>query len=508
MRIISSTKNIATGLVGQMILLVTSFITRTVFINILGSSYLGISGLFNNILSLLSLAELGVGQAITFSLYKPIAENDTKKIASLMAIYKKIYTAVFVFVLVAGMSLIPFLQYIIKDFNAIPHITIIYILYVINSASSYLFVYRNTLLIASQKNYIVNQISCIFSIVMMVLQILGLLIYQNYFVYLITQIIVVITQNIVTAVTVGRLYPELNTKNAPKLNTEEKNRLIKNIKSLMIYKVGTLVLNSTDNILISAFVGIVKVGLYSNYTLISTSVTGVLSTIFGNLTASIGNLNAVETKEKKIDMFNIINLATFWLYGVCSICIFCVSNAFITAWIGEQYLLSYRELFIIVLTAYVAGMLFAPFNYRQTMGLFVYGKMRPVISAVINIVASVILGRKFGLEGILWGTIIARVTTNVWFDPYIVFRKGLESSPKHYYVDYLLKFLLFLGTGAIAFVASSVIPGTGMISVVIKAFAAFIVSNIIFLIIYAKSKEFNYLKTVAIGFLRKKQREG
>lgn len=506
MRIVSSIKNIATGLVGQMILLVTSFITRTVFINILGSSYLGVSGLFNNILSLLSLAELGVGQAITFSLYKHIAENDTKKISSLMAIYKKIYTAIFVFVLVAGMSLAPFLQYIIKDFNAIPHITIIYILYVINSASSYLFVYRNTLLIANQKTYIVNQISNIFSIVMMVLQILGLVIYKNYFVYLITQITVVITQNIVTAVVVGRLYPELNTKNPPKLDAEEKNSLIKNIKSLMIYKVGTLALNSTDNILISTFVGIVKVGLYSNYTLISTSVTNVLSTIFGNLTASIGNLNAVETKEKKIDMFNIINLATFWLYGVCSICMFCVSNAFITAWIGEKYLLSYRELFIVVLNAYVAGMLFAPFNYRQTMGLFVYGKMRPVISAIINIVASVILGRKLGLEGILWGTIIARVTTNVWFDPYIVFRKGLESSPKYYFVDYLVKFVLFLGTGAIAFVASSVIPAAGMISVIIKALVAFIVSNIIFLIIYAKSKEFNYLKTVAMGFLRKKQR--
>ena len=304
----------------------------------------------------------------------------------------------------------------------------------------------------------------------------------------------------------GRLYPELNTKNPPKLDAEEKNSLIKNIKSLMIYKVGTLALNSTDNILISTFVGIVKVGLYSNYTLISTSVTGVLSTIFGNLTASIGNLNAVESKEKKIDMFNIINLATFWLYGVCSICMFCASNAFITAWIGEDYLLSYRELFIIVLNAYIAGMLFAPFNYRQTMCLFVYGKMRPVISAVINIVASVLLGRKFGLEGILWGTIIVRVTTNVWFDPYIVFRKGLESSPKPYFVDYLVKFVLFLGTGAIAFMASSVIPGAGMISVVIKALVAFIVSNIVFLAIYAKSKEFNYLKTVAMGFLRKKKR--
>ena len=506
MRVKSSIKNISTGLIGQMLMLVTNFVTRTVFINILGATYLGVSGLFGNILSLLSLAELGVGQAITFSLYKPIAKNDTEKINSLMAIYKKIYLCIFVLVLTLGMSLSPFLQYIIKDFDKIPHITAIYILYVINSASSYLFVYRNTLITAGQKNYILHQISYAFSILMMVLQIFGLVIYKNYFVYLITQICTTILQNIITAIVAGKVYPELNTKKAKKLNTEERNGLVKNIKSLMIYKIGTLALNSTDNILISAFVGIMKVGIYSNYNLICTSVTGFLSTIFGNLTASIGNLNAVETKEKKIEMFNVINLATFWLYGVCGICIFCASNAFITVWIGTEYLLTYRELIVIVLNVYVAGMLFAPFNYRQTMGLFVYGKMRPVISAIINIVASVLLGKRFGLEGILWGTIIARVTTNVWFDPYIVFKKGLESSPKHYFGDYIIKLAIFLGTGALSFALSSMIPGEGIVSVIFKAVVAFFVSNMIFLLIYAKSSEVNYLKSIAVSFLRKKQR--
>ncbi|MBO5136212.1 MAG: sugar translocase [Clostridia bacterium] len=506
MRIKNSIKNITTGLIGQMLLLFANFITRTVFINVLGSTYLGVSGLFGNILSLLSLAELGVGQAIMFSLYKPIAENDNDKISSLMAIYKKIYSGIFVFVLIVGMSLAPFLRYIIKDFDKIPHITVIYILYVFNSASSYLFVYRNTLITASQKNYIISQLSYIFSILMMALQIVGLVVFKNYFVYLIVQICTVICQNIATAIVAGKLFPELRTKNVKGLDTEEKNSLIKNIKSLMIYKVGTLALNSTDNILISAFVGIVKVGLYSNYHLISTSVTGFLSTIFGNLTASIGNLNAVETKEKKIEMFNVINLATFWLYGVCSICIFCVSNPFITVWIGKEYLLSYRELFVIVLNAYVAGMLFAPFNYRQTMGLFVYGKIRPIISAVINIIASVALGKRFGLEGILWGTIIARATTNVWFDPYIVFKKGLQSSPKYYFIDYLVKLVILFVTGALCFYVTEVIPGDEIISVIFKAIVAFVISNSVFLVIYARTNEMSYLKLIAKNILMKKQR--
>lgn len=504
MRVKSSIKNITTGLVGQMLMLFTNFISRTVFINILGSTYLGVSGLFGNILSLLSLAELGVGQAITFSLYKPIAENDKEKISALMEIYKKIYRYIFVFVVVVGLSLAPFLRFIIKDFDKIPHITIIYILYVINSASSYLFVYRNTLITASQKNYIVHIISYIFTILMMILQIVGLVVFRNYFVYLIVQICMVIGQNIATAIVTGKIFPELKIKNPPKLEPEEKKRLTKNIKSLMIYKVGTLALNSTDNILISAFVGIVKVGLYSNYNLICSSITGFLSTIFSNLTASIGNLNAVETNEKKIDMFNIINLATFWLYGVCSICIFCVANPFITAWIGEEYLLSYRELFVIVLNVYVAGMLFAPFNYRQTMGLFVYGKMRPVISAVINLGASIILGNWYGLEGILWGTIIARVTTNVWFDPYIVFKKGIQSSPKNYFIDYLIKIVILFVTGTVCFMATIFIPNYGIVSVLVKAFISFVIVNCVFLFIYARSNEINYLKTVIKSFFIKK----
>ena len=505
MRVKNSIKNISTGLIGQMVVLFTSFVSRTVFINILGSTYLGISGLFTNILSLLSLAELGIGQAITYSLYKPIAENNKEKIKSLMAVYKKLYFYIFLFVLIVGASLVPFLHYIISDIDRIPHIRLIYMMYVVKSATSYLFIYRTTLITASQKNFITHQLSYFFSFGMMILEIIALVLFHNYLVYLGIQIGTVIVQNITTAIIAGRMFPELKEKNVEKLEEEEKNKLTKNIKSLMIYKVGTLALNSTDNILISTFAGIIKVGLYSNYHLITTSVTGFLSTIFGNLTASIGNLNAVETNEKKIEMFNIINLATFWLYGVASICIFCVANPFINLWIGKDYLLSYSDLFIIVLNAYVAGMLFAPFNYRQTMGLFVYGKMRPVISAVINIGASIILGQKFGLVGVLWGTIIARGTTNVWFDPYIVFKKGLNSSPLPYFLDYLLKLLILFLTGAATFMVTNLIPGAGLLTVLAKAMGSFIIVNGIFALIYGRSGEVAYLMVTAKNILKRKK---
>lgn len=505
MRVKNSIKNISTGLIGQMVVLLTSFVSRTIFIKILGSTYLGVSGLFSNILSLLSLAELGIGQAITYSLYKPIADGDKEKIKSLMAVYKKLYFYIFLFVLIVGSSLTPFLQYIISDIDRIPHIRLIYMMYVIKSATSYLFIYRTTLITASQKNFITHQLAYFFSFAMMILEIVSLILFKNYLIYLGIQIGTVIAQNITTAIIAGKMFPELKEKKIKKLEGEEKGELTKNIKSLMIYKVGTLALNSTDNILISTFAGIIKVGLYSNYHLITTSVTGFLSTIFGNLTASIGNLNAVETNEKKTEMFNIINLATFWLYGVAAICIFCVANPFINLWIGKDYLLPYSDLFIIVLNAYVAGMLFAPFNYRQTMGLFVYGKMRPIISAVINIVASILLGQKFGLVGVLWGTIIARGTTNVWFDPYIVFKKGLNSSPVPYYLDYILKLIILFATGMVSFCLSNLIPGDGFVSVLAKAMISFVFVNIIFAIVYGRSKEFSYLISTVKRIFKKKK---
>lgn len=173
--------------------------------------------------------------------------------------------------------------------------------------------------------------------------------------------------------------------------------------------------------------------------MLQTSVSAFLTTVFNNLTASIGNLNAKETREKRIFMFNVINLATFWFYAVCSICLFVCMTPFIRVWIGADYVLPISVSLIIAVNMYIGGMLFAPFNYRQTMGIFVEGKWRPIISAIINIVVSIIFAKWWGIAGVLWGTAVARLTTNVWFDPYLVFKRGMNTSPINYYIDLFKK---------------------------------------------------------------------
>ena len=500
MRIKNSFNNIITGLFGQLLITVTGFITRTVFINELGATYLGVSGLFSNILTVLSFAELGIGQAIIFSLYKPIAENNEDKICSLMKLYAKVYRFLFVVVLVLGLLVIPFLPYIIKDINSIPQIRLIYVMYVGNSAFSYLFSYKGTFLTACQKNYVINIISYISNLVMTIVQIICLKVFKEYLLYLAIQIIFGVLQNALAFYYANKSFPFLKRKDIKPLQKEEKTKIKENVGALILYKIGTIALNSTDNIIISSVVGVVAVGLYSNYLLLQTSVTGFLSTVFNNLTASIGNLNASESNEKKVFIFKVINLATFWFYAVCSVCLFICMSPFINVWIGKEYLLSIGVSLIIAINVYISGMLYAPFNFRQTMGIFKEGRMRPIISAVINIVVSIVFAKIWGLAGVLWGTAVARLTTNVWFDPYLVFKRGMNISPIPYFKDYIRKAILFVCIGGVCTIMTIGIPDNNLGYVFLKAVLTFGVSNAIIFAVYRKSAEFVYLFDIVKNF--------
>ncbi|MBD5282996.1 MAG: sugar translocase [Bacteroides sp.] len=442
----NSLLNISSGLIGQVVFLLTSFGVRTVFIYVLGATYLGISGLFGNILSLLSLAELGFGQAIIFALYKPIAENNEEKIGALMGLFKRVYFWMFVIISILGLALTPFLEFFVKQPVEIPHFQLIYTLYVISTSSSYLFSYRKSLLFATQKNYVSTNITTKFYIAGAIFQILVLLLWRNFILYLLVQILNTLIQDIYISYKTNRLFPGIHRRENNRLPDADRKGIIKNVKALVIYKIGTLSLNSTDNLIISRFVGLLQVGYYSNYWLLCTSVSGILSTIFSNLTASIGNLNATESKEKQLQVFFNINTTTFWFYGIACLCLSTCMTPFIRLWIGEKYVLSTATTFIIAFNQYIAGMLYSPFNYRQTLGLFVQGKLRPVISAVLNVGLSIVLAIYFGLPGVLWGTAITRLVTNVWYDPYVVFKRGLQTSPKKYFIDYIYKMIVYVAT--------------------------------------------------------------
>lgn len=496
----NSLLNISTGLIGQLLTLLASFGVRTVFIYELGTTYLGVSGLFGNILSILSLAELGFGQAIIFALYKPIAQGDEDKIGQLMALFRKVYRWMFCIVAILGLSITPFIQYFIKSPVDIPNFHLIYVLYVLSSAVSYLFAYKNSLLFASQKTYVSTIISYWFVIGGAVFQILVLLIWQNFILFLCVQIMTTITMNMTIAHKTDKMFPFLHKYKRSKLPTQEIAKIKKDVKALIIYKIGTLSLNSTDNLIISKFVGILQVGLYSNYWLICSSINGFLATIFNNITASIGNMNATESDDVKTRMFYRINMATFFFYGISSICLCTCMTPFILLWVGEEYALSPATSFIIAFNMYIGGMLYSSFNYRQTMGLFVQGKMRPIISAVLNVVLSIILAIYFGLPGVLWGTALTRLLTNAWFDPYIVFKRGLQSSPLPYFKDYAIKAIVYLSVCALCYYLSTLIQLPRFTSLIVIFVMTLLISTGVFLAIFCKTDEVRYLFSIVKNY--------
>ena len=504
-RIRNSIKNMASGLLLQMITTVIQFIYRVFFIKLIGVEYLSVNGLFANILTIFSFAELGIGQAIVFSLYKPIAENDVERIKSLMRLYKTTYYCIGGIVFALGILFFPFYRLLLNGgTETLQNLDWIYCLFVFNSGISYFFSYRTSFLNANQKKYVLNLFSTLATIGMYIAQLAVLYFTRAYILVLITQVFFTVMQNAIASLIVGRMYPYLKER-AQCLAKEDARNIIKNIKALIIYKVGTLALNSTDNIIISIFVGTLWVGYYSNYNSLVVSITSFATILFSSLTASIGNVNAIGTTSQKKHIFDITNLATFWVYTCIGTCLYVALNPFVGIFYGQQYVLSKLVVGVIVLNVYIGGMLYAPFNYRQTMGLFVYGKWRPIISAVVNIVVSIILAKRIGLAGVLLGTIIARLTTNGWYDPYIVYKHGLQMSPKKYYFDYLVKLICLCSICMLCDAISQFIRIAGIPGLIVKCLVSMIVANALIIALWRRTKEVAYLKDTMLRLVKKKR---
>lgn len=485
--------NSAMSIVTQVLTVVLNFAVKTVFIKMLNDEYLGVNGLFTNIITMLSLADLGIGIAIPYSLYKPLAKKDEHKINVLMNFYKKVYTIIGIAVLLIGLSLTPFLGLIIKDIpKNVPHLSLIYILFVIHSASSYFFVYKKFLIDSDQKGYITSRIIFTFSTLLSIIQIILLVTTKNYILFLLSSIILVIIQNIYISSKANKLYPFIKNKIDEKLEKEDMEGIKKNVSSLFIYKVGTVIMNGTDNIIISKFIGLIIVGFYSNYVLIINSITTVLNQIFNAITSSIGNLVVTTNKKRSKEVYDNLNFANFWLYALFGVCIIVLINPFINIWIGKKYVMGFSIVFLLVLNFYVLGMQSVTNSFRNAYGLFWIAKYRPIIMVIINIVISVVLVQFIGIEGVLIGTLISRLVTTAWLDPYIVHKYGFEISPKSYYIDYLKYLVIFIAISTILNYFVSMIAINNIFILILIAILVVISVNVILVLLFFKTSEFNY----------------
>ena len=505
----NSLKNMAFGVGSQMLSILMGFFTRWMFIALLGKEYLGVSGLFTNVLSLLSLANLGFDTAIIYSLYKPLAEGDMVAVKGYMRVYKRVYRAVGATVFVLGCILMPFLPHLIKGTVTIPEsIYVIYFLFLTQSASSYLFSYKQSLLTASQQ----NRINSLYHSIFMVLRNLGEMVVLFFFhAYIPTLICIIafqLAENAWIARVTDKKFPFLTDSSVGEISFEQKQALKENVRSLFLYKISGTIISSTDNILISKFQGLASVGLYSNYVYIVDVIRTFLSYIFYSMTASIGNYNATESKEANEKMFYNLFFASFWLYGFTGICLGVLLNPFIALWIGADYLLPNWTVFIIIVNYYTAGVQYASTTYREVTGLFKVGKYRPLIAAIINLAVSIILAYPLGISGILLGTIISRLCVYFWYDPYILHKTLFRRKLKHYFATYIRYGMSTLGAGGLCLAISNNIPVQNQgLAFLADIILCAVLPNTLFLLLFGRREEFRiiigYIKTISLKIAHK-----
>ncbi len=496
--------NIFTGVGGYFLNTVLGFISRMVFVQCLSADYLGVNGLFTNVLAMLSLAELGVGSAIVYALYKPLAENDEEKIASLMKLYGTAYRTIGILIFAVGLCLMPFVDLIITEQpNIKENIYLLYLINLFNSASSYFFSYRSSLLIAAQRNYIVSLISYSVSFTQSILQMLVLLLFRNYIAYLLVQTAGTLIYNIVVSVTAGKQFPYIKKKDAKSLPENERRQLFSNIRYLMVYKVSGLLVNSTDNILITFFKGLATTGIASNYTLLVNTLNSLLSQVFNGLTASVGNHNASESTAKRYQMFKFLNMMNFWIFGWAALGILFCSSDLVQLCFGEQYVLPIEIPAVMALNFFSVGMMNAVWTYKHTLGLFRYGRFIQFFTGILNVILSVWLGTYWGLFGILLATFLARAMTNLWYDPYAVFKYGFNQSIWGY-VKRIIKYMIILIIAAtLCKMSFAVVGGSLIVRTLLKILLCCFVTNAVFIIAFHNQPEFEMLKYYVSQIARK-----
>ena len=414
----NSALNIASNVGIRLLTLILSFASRTVFIYTLGAEYLGLTGLFQNILSFLTLSELGLGTAISFLLYKPLAIDDKERIKAIMAFYKRCYIIIGAVITLLGVALMPFLKYLVNLDQPIPeNLYLVFFLFVLQSSVSYFFVaYKQTLIEANQKRYKLTKYEIIFAILNCVVDIVVLLISRDYITYLLFKLSLVILKNLVFAQKIDKLYPYLKEPFTTPLSKQEVKKVFKDVYSVAVFRLGSVLFNSVANIVTSAVVSTIVVGYYSNYTMIVLQVETIYIMIVSAVAASVGNVVATETKEKQFAIYKRLNLLTFSVYSIACVCLFQLLNSFINLWlgnVGKEYVLNQLIVVLIVANMYMNCSCQVLERFRSASGHFKIGRDLQVIGGGVNVFLSVILARIWGFEGVLISPFICKLFITV-----------------------------------------------------------------------------------------------
>lgn len=494
-----SVMNTSVAFVSQIIAIFMGFITRVVFTRTLSEGYVGINGLFTDILGILSLSEMGVGVAITYALYDPIARNDIKKQQILMRMFRSFYRMTAAFVLSVGLLIVPFLDFLMKDRPDVDHLILIYMLYLGNSVLSYLMIYKNTLVEAHQMNYIRVLNQSIFLLLQNVCQIIVLVTTKNFILYLIIAVICTVAANVTMSRKAEKLFPYLKETCHEKLPAGERQELNRNIKALLIHRLGNVAVNNTDNLILSSFVSVVSAGIYSNYYLVIGSIRQVLDQAFQGVTASVGNLGVTEDKEKVKQVFDELFFIGQWMYGLAGVCLFEMLNPFVELAFGKQYLFTRDIVLVLCVNFFVNGMRRSVLIFKESVGLFWYDRYKALVEAAVNLVVSIWMVSQWGVIGVFIGTFVSMAVASVWIEPYVIYKYRFHESSLPFFFRYLVNTAVMAGVWWGTDFLCGLVDSSAFVNLIFRLVVCAIVPNLLLCLVYCRTREWN----VMAGLLKK-----
>lgn len=502
-RVKYATRNIIFGLAGNVVTMLLQFALRQVFITKLGDTLIGVQDLYTEVLTMLSLAELGVGTALNYSLYGPVARGEKEKIKSYMLLYKKAYRAIAVAIAAIGVTLLPFLDGIVKNpgYLTLGELRLYYLIFLFNTVSSYFVAYKYSLANAEQKNYIQTNADTVSKMVAVVLQLAALFVLPDYLLYLLLQAGVLLGQKIFISWYLNRKYPILKEKEVQPLSKEESDVVIKKTKALMLHRIGDMARLQTDAIIISSILGVVWVGLIGTYKLIVNSVSNYVNVIFNSVISSFGNLIATEGKERQFELFQVYRFLGIWIYGFSAVGFFLLLSPLVELYVGKDKVLAVSIISWFLIDYFFKGERVVLSNFKTAAGVFEQDKYLTLIQGFVNLAVSIVLVRKIGLAGVFIGTVVSGLIANIT-KPVIIYRVCFDKTAGAYFKE-SVKYLAVIGAALAVLIP---LKGLLMPRVTIPGFAVMmilitLVFNGIFLAVFGRSKEFKYLYRMVKGRL-------
>lgn len=500
-------KNTVSGLVFRVIGLLMPFAVKTIIIQKLGVEYLGLNTLFSAILQVLSLSELGFSSAVVFAMYKPIAEGDDEKVRALLGFLRRVYHIIGLVILVVGAAISPLLPFFISDVSSVPadvDLYLLYFIYLLNTIVSYfLFAYKGLVLTANQRVDVENNIMSLSSMAMYILQIVVLLLFRNYYVYIVFLPLSTIATNLARAIFVDKKYPEF--KQCGTLPKEERKAIYQNIIALVGHKMSYIVVVSVANIIVSSYLGLVTVGIYGNYYYVVSALIALVAVFHSAITPSIGNSIATESTEKNAADFAKITFLNVWIVGWMAITMMCLYQHFMELWVGEDLMLPVSSAILFVALFYLWKFKDVVSTYKDAAGLWKADFWKPYAVIAVSLLLCFVLTPRLGINGTLIGIIAGVFAVSMPWETHVVFKRYLGKGECRYYLKMLIYTAVLLAIGGLTYYVCSLLPTTGFGWFAVKAVICVFLPNVLILLFSFATPEFKgAMRSVKNVFVRRR----